>query len=112
MTKLSSKRFSRLHFDHTTGWVDSLVDTLFEDDRPIFSAIRESLGDSRRIIGSVRSTGRDNTSLALVRWCGVVLSLDERRERRGCSQQRQNGGKGFQLHVDCWMAESYVCLSE
>lgn len=106
MTKLSNKRSSHLHLDNTAGRVDSLVDTLFEDDRPIFSAIRESLGDSRRIIGSVRSSGRDDTSLALVRWVQVVFSRYERRERRGCSQQRQNGGESFELHVDRRLVES------
>lgn len=100
MTKLSNERFYQSDLYHTARRIDSLIDTLFEDDRPIFGAIRKSLVDGRRIIGSVRSTGRDDTSLALVRWVRVILSRDERRERRGCGQQGQNGGEGLELHID------------
>jgi hypothetical protein len=112
MTKLSNKRLNHLHLDNTASRLNSLVDTFFKNDRSIGGAIRKSLVDGRRIIGRIRSSGRYDTSLALVRWVRVVLSRDERRERRGRGQQGQNGGKGSQLHVDCWMAESYVCLSE
>lgn len=106
MTKLSNKRFIHLHFNYTANRIDLLVDTLFKDDRPIFSAIRESLGDSRCIIGSIRSSGRYDTSSALIRWLQVVLSRDERRERRDCGQQGQDGGKGGELHVDRVLVES------